>query len=60
MRARKTYYYSDEMNDDFAATKDIGGEPVGEDFPCSHDWIVPNILWSMDFLPVRIMPYLFI
>ena len=41
MRARKTYYYSDELNDDFAATKDIGGEPVGEDFP----YIRRNPLW---------------
>lgn len=41
MKARKTYYYSDELNDDFAATKDINAKPVSADFPYIHK----NPLW---------------
>ena len=36
MREPKTFYYSDELNDDFAATKKLGGKPIGEDFPYIH------------------------
>lgn len=41
MRERKTFYYSDELNDDFAATKSLGSKPVTEDFPYLHK----NPLW---------------
>lgn len=41
MKARRTYYYTDELNDDFAATKELAGKPIGEDFPYIHK----NPLW---------------
>ncbi|MGM9553805.1 MAG: lysophospholipid acyltransferase family protein [Faecousia sp.] len=41
MREPKVFYYSDELNDDFAATKELGGKPIGEDFPYIHK----NPLW---------------
>ena len=36
MKPHKTYYYSDELNDDFAATKELDVKPVPEDFPYIH------------------------
>ena len=41
MKPRKTYYYSDELNDDFAATKDMEKKPSRADFPYIHR----NPLW---------------
>ena len=41
MRAPKVFYYSDELNDDFAATKELGGKTIGQDFPYIHK----NPLW---------------
>lgn len=41
MKQRKIYYFSDELHDDFAATKVLGSKPVTEDFPYLHK----NPLW---------------
>lgn len=41
MKPHKTYYYSDELNDDFAATKNLKQKPLRGDFPYIHS----NPLW---------------
>lgn len=41
MKARKTYYFSDELKDDFATTKALRSKLVTEDFP----YIRKNPLW---------------
>ncbi len=44
MGKKRTIYYSDELNDDFAASgKKITQKPVGKDYPYSHK----NVFWKL-------------
>lgn len=41
---KKTFVYSDELNDDFAATKNLRPEAVPEDFPYLHKSLLWNVI----------------